>query len=44
MVLYGELHPVELELLEHFRVNDNDIRIIDYDDNDSDSSSPEPDL
>jgi len=29
MVLYGELHPVELELLENFRVNDNDLRIVD---------------
>jgi len=45
MALCGELHPVELELLEHFRVNDNDIRIVDYDENDSgNDSSPEPDL
>ena len=45
MALCGELHPVELELLEHFRVNDNDLRIVDYDENDSgNDSSPEPDL
>jgi diphthine synthase len=45
MALCGELHPVELELLEHFRVNDNDQRIVDYDENDSgNDSSPEPDL
>ena len=45
MALCGELHPLEIEILEHFKITDSDIRIVDNDDNDSgNDSSPEPDF
>lgn len=44
MALCGELHPLETEILEHFRVTDNDIRIAENDDSDSEKSSDEPEF
>ena len=44
MALCGELHPLEIEILENFKVTENDTRIIEDDDNNSEDSSPEPDF
>lgn len=45
MALCGELHPLEIEILDHFKITDSDVRIADNDDNDSgNDSSPEPDF
>ena len=43
MALCGELHPLQIEILENFKVTENDVRIIENDDNNSEDSSPEPD-